>query len=795
MKYITILLVVLCGLSPIVRGQLVTSSMSPAALIQNVLVGSGVKVSNVQFHGNSSAVGYFDAQNTNLGFKSGIVINTGTINNNGKGPQGPNNKSNGGLDNNGLTTYPPLQQLTNQSLYNIALLEFDFIPNSDTVRFRYIFGSEEYPEYVGKEFNDIFGFFISGPGISGQKNIALLPNGLPVAINNVNNGYNNNGSCMNCAYYVDNGNGNQSPYNSSPTYIQYDGYTKPLEAIAKVQCGQKYHIVLAIADVADAIFDSGIFLEANSLKTNQSFTIDKKIDLQPYTDPNQLPEGCDKVTFTINRTGKNLALDTIPIQVTGTATNCLDLTCLPPYIIMQPNQTTASISFTTLADNITEGIESLNVTFITKDACGKPFNFDFNFTIKEHDVLTLSVQDTTVICPGDTTCLKALVNGGVGPFSFTWNNGIKDSLNCVHPTTTTTYNVSILDNCLTASKTASGTVNVPVYGPIQILTQTAISEICPYKLDTLTATVSGGAGFYTYSWKMNNTKQLGHQLDQVVKTPATSTYTITVTDRCKVSASENILYTITSPPLVIQNSDTLICPLDTAKIFVIASGGWGNYHYLWKTTQDTNWFDFVHPGLTTNYEVSVWDDCKTFTVEGFSHVEVQKTTANFTTHSNTYFNNLPVTFENLTNNITSAYWTFGDGNNSTDINPSNTYLDPGTYLINLYIEDTLGCKDSTSRLVTIIEEYYVYIPNSFTPNEGNRLNNVFEASTYGVSSLGIKIFNRWGEIVYSSEQLDFKWDGTYQNVPVPIGTYEYEVIFLANNGLKNKILGHVNVIR
>ena len=109
-------------------------------------------------------------------------MTTGTVLNNGAGPQGPNNAPSSGTDNNmpGSGILSGIIQGT--QTYNAATLEFDFIPYADTVRFKYVFGSEEYPDYVGSSFDDAFGFFITGPGIAGTLNMATLPNGNATSI-------------------------------------------------------------------------------------------------------------------------------------------------------------------------------------------------------------------------------------------------------------------------------------------------------------------------------------------------------------------------------------------------------------------------------------------------------------------------------------------------------------------------------------------------------------------------------------------------------------------------------------
>jgi len=122
-------------------GQLVTNtSQSPNALVQNVLLGPGVTVSNIQYYGSPRAIGSFTATNTNLGIESGIIMTTGTVMKDGNGPHGPNNKEDAGVNNNA----PGINLLSNlvdgTTTFNAAILEFDFVALADTVSFNYIFG-------------------------------------------------------------------------------------------------------------------------------------------------------------------------------------------------------------------------------------------------------------------------------------------------------------------------------------------------------------------------------------------------------------------------------------------------------------------------------------------------------------------------------------------------------------------------------------------------------------------------------------------------------------------------------
>src|SRR5262245_38597409 len=149
-----------------------TNTMTPEQLLQNVLLGSGVAVSNVSFNGAPATVVTvqameFDGTNCNVGMSGGVMLCSGDCNM----AIGPNNTGGntlppGGL---GLNGDPDLDVLLGggYTTYDAAVLEFDFVPNGDTLRFNYVFGSEEYLEWVSSSYNDVFGFFLSGPGISG----------------------------------------------------------------------------------------------------------------------------------------------------------------------------------------------------------------------------------------------------------------------------------------------------------------------------------------------------------------------------------------------------------------------------------------------------------------------------------------------------------------------------------------------------------------------------------------------------------------------------------------------------
>jgi outer membrane protein OmpA-like peptidoglycan-associated protein len=243
---------------------------SVKALVSNHLLGKRVRVKDVHFVGARVAIGHFvDSSETPL-IGEGIIMSTGRV----FDAKGPNKTHNFSSD---------LRQKGDRSLEHIsqgisfdaAFLEFSFQAQLPYVSFNFIFASEEYTEYVGSSFNDVFGFFISGPNISGVKNIATVsvPNRaqpIPITVNTVNQNYNSSN-------YIDN-----DPFNRHGKRVasradareqellrtyEYDGFTTLLRAECAVVPGETYKIRIAIADVGDRLFDSAVLLEGNSFSS------------------------------------------------------------------------------------------------------------------------------------------------------------------------------------------------------------------------------------------------------------------------------------------------------------------------------------------------------------------------------------------------------------------------------------------------------------------------------------------------------------------------------------------------
>lgn len=227
---------------------LTVTPISPTELAQELL-GPAAYISNLSYTGALTAIGKFNFTNTTTGLDSGVILTTGK-------PEfaiGPNTSTSKGFPNNAPGD-SILNVITNQQTFDAAIIEFDLALTTDTLAFQFVFGSEEYPEFVIGLMNDAFGFFITGTDPFTQqnytlKNIAIVPGtqNTPISIGTINNVIPSYPQ-----FYIDNTGGQE---------LQYDGYTTPFTILWPVINGDMYHLKIAIADGGDAAYDSGIFLK------------------------------------------------------------------------------------------------------------------------------------------------------------------------------------------------------------------------------------------------------------------------------------------------------------------------------------------------------------------------------------------------------------------------------------------------------------------------------------------------------------------------------------------------------
>lgn len=566
MRFVVTMLVVGCALPAM--AQLVVSSGQSAQQLAQTIVGTGVSVNNAVLNCTQGGSGLFDGTSSNIGLNSGILLTSGVVNN----AVGPNLVPDRSYPDpftivacDANTGDAQLQNIVSpQTTFDACILEFDVVPLGNTLSFRYVFASEEYPEYVCSDYNDVFAFFISGPGIAGSQNIALIPGtSIPVAINSINSG-SPGSSCgpipflCGCTslsysmYYVNNNNG---------ATVEYDGFTRVLTARANVIPCETYRLRLAIADVGDCIYDSGVFIEEGSLNSNVPVVSQTTSDVY---------EGCRSGFIDFSIPAAQTSDIVVRYAIGGSATNGIDYQWIPDSVVIPAGQTTARLNIVTLPDTVNDPIETLEL-YLYILVCDTLFYDTASVLIRE-EVPVLNARDTT-ICRGEQPQLN--VSGGV---SYQWipATGLSDPT-IPNPIfigdTTTGYIVVIYDtnNCR-----GRGFITVyvqdppsPVYNPDYY--------ICAG--DSVLLSVSGGA---TYLWSPSVGLSNAGIATPWASPLATTTYNVSVSVGSCVEIVQITVH-VSNAPLVSAGNDTLVCKGST--ITLQATGG---DSYSWSPAGSLN---------------------------------------------------------------------------------------------------------------------------------------------------------------------------------------------------------------
>lgn len=515
-----------CGLlwlPQIGRAQLtVDDTYTPQQLIEDVLIGQGVQISNVQYTGNSEARGYFDGSDSNIGLSEGVIISTGKATD----AEGPNGTplSDGGTEFNGSGD-PVLTDISGSTAgtFDAAIIEFDFVPSSDTVQFRYVFASNEYMFYVGAGVNDVFAFLISGPGIVGEENVALIPGtNSPVTIEDVN-------AVSNAQYYVD----NENPPGET---VEYNGFTTVLTASAVLTPCETYHIRLAIADGGDWAFDSAVFLEAGSF-TSPSVSLNAESSFSASQSEEVLIEGCSSMNLEFERSAPYDEPLSVGLEFSGTATNGTDISNLPTEVNFAAGESTATLSFDVLDDGMAEGTETMTIALEQLNPCASGPPTSVSFFIEDPEPMSLQLSpDVSFVCPQEYE-IEAVVSGGYPVYEYNWSDGLPSEPNVtVAPISSTSYFLTVTDTC---GFTATGDVTVTLgnYQPPEVSVSGTI--VCNGDDAELTAVVTGGMGQIQYLWNGAPGQQT-YVFSPTEDTPVS----VEVTDSCGLSASAETIVTV-----------------------------------------------------------------------------------------------------------------------------------------------------------------------------------------------------------------------------------------------------------
>lgn len=833
------ILISLALLPTLAFAQLVVSNgQTPAALVQDVLLGGGVTASNITFNGQpatspNTQAASFNSANANVGVGSGVLLATGDA----AVALGPNTSSGAYLG--GYTGYADqdLSVLAGVPVFDAAVLEFDFVPSGGSISFDFVFASEEYIEYVGAGYNDVFGFFLSGPGINGtfsnnSVNIALVPGtSTPVAIDNVN-------PMSNPAYYTDNGDGYMMPFYGDPYYVQFDGFTVPLTATYPVQCGQSYHIKLAVADAGDEILDSGVFLEAGAfaspvpaLSLNDitapcmtATTIELGINggTAPYDitwslngavvgSGMSLPvtaDGSDTYQVTVLDACGGETIGTVDVNSAAPQVDvpaALDIACGELGILSMSfgpegnagldlvwSANGAVLGTTTEVSMAPPGVPTWYVASVS-DACGGT-DSDSTLVTSSVDPITITVSpDVVLACDGDGATISVTsVIGATGDLTYAWTSGggtISTDQDLQVPNAPGSYSATVTDAC-GASATATVAITMQEY-PAVVVTLTADTSVAcaGQQASAAVLAITGGTGLFTQVWTDgSNTLPVGDAFTVAVN--GTQTYTLTATDNCgHTGAAQVILSVVEQSPLVVSVPDAVVCEGGSRRLLAAATGGAGSYVFAWPAFPDSGSTVTVAPAQPTSYVVNVTDLCGVTSNADVS-VSIEHPVTTITAESIGYND-----FAFGTHSLPAAVdfsWSFGDGHTSTLANPEHAYADMRPTIVTLTTLTANGCPASDTIALTPAAQ--LFFPNAFTPN-GDGFNDTFGAVGILLDSFELVIFDRWGAEVAAVSGVGATWDGRQKGGELaPTGVYVYSYRAAGERLEETKGLGHVTLL-
>jgi len=651
MKRIINLTLVTCLLlltSQFTWGQMIVTNNAPyntaANLINNVFTDGTVTINNIQVYGEPEQYGFFNNGMASVGMDSGIVLATSQLSDITTSPLAPSwglpappaaNNGTGALfgfpwmgtgaaSNNLLTVSGSVPGLLGETftsagaVNSTCAISFDFVPTQDTMSFRFVFASDEWDGWPCSTFNDVFGFFVAGPGITGPynappgynsaDNVAFVPGtNIPITISSITSptNFNNCSQAHNSQFYVP-GNVGGSTLNARTTVI---------EIRFLVQVCQTYNFTMAIANGGDANLESAVFMEANSFGGTQPFTAVVEPVYNTIGGDSIIYEGCSGIDLTFERNDTILAADTIPLIIFGSATPGLDTDPIPDSLFFSQGQDSLSIYFDIPNDYLVEGPETLYIAIndtTIQVGCGSFDGDTIRIVIEDAPEIVADPNPTsdTLMCTDPPFNMKANVSSGIGPFTFQWNTS--DTLDSIYintPTTTTEYYVTITDACSLYTIVDTGTIYIE--NPPTAIDAASDTLGCEDLGTLVSVNVTDPMPGLVYQWNSGQTTSNFYQLNPL----GSADYIVTVTQACAgYFLVDTFQLVLDNPPFTTTTNDvTIDCTTGLTDIAVEVSYTTPNFTFEWNTgVMDS--VQTVNPINTTIYYVSVTDACGALTI-------------------------------------------------------------------------------------------------------------------------------------------------------------------------------------
>lgn len=431
---------------------------------------------------------------------------------------------------------------------------------------------------------------------------------------------------------------------------------------------------------------------------------------------------------------------------------------------------------------------------------------DTTITITEPAAMTITASNDTTICINGTATLTAQATGGDGNYNYIWDNGLPATQTVTtNPAINTTYCVTAIDG--NGCQTPQECVDVTLLQPLTLIVSND-TAICPGETVTLTANASGGDGNYTIDW--NNGQGSGNTF--TVTPGVTTVYTISLSDGCSTPTAQEQVTVTVHPTPVPQFSVTPpngCAPLDVTLTNTSDPGIVGG-NCQWfidgqAVSTDCGSYNniFTTPGsYDVTLEFTSPQGCfGTTTVTDAINV-YGLPTAEFSWGPNpTNYLNSEINFTNLSSNASTYYWEFDEYGTSVETDPSFEFPDSaaGIYDVCLWAYTQYGCVDSICDVITIDGVFSFYVPNAFTP-DGDGLNDYFypRGNGFDNSDYTLLIFDRWGELIFESYNVDNYWDGTVKGSGEMAKTdvYVWKIVVKDEfSGEKKDYVGHVTLLK
>ena len=434
-----------------------------------------------------------------------------------------------------------------------------------------------------------------------------------------------------------------------------------------------------------------------------------------------------------------------------------------------------------------------------------------SITLSEPPAIALTTSANDTVCANTAVNISANATGGTGnTYTYSWNQGLGTGANKqVSLANTTLYIVEATDSIGCISPPAVITVFVRDFSE-DSLNLISAGDICEGDTGSVLAEHSAKFNQYTYDWNPGN----GTDVGPISVSPDSSTYyTLRITDICGNILEDSILVNVLYGP-TIDLPDTMEIGCNPQEVTFVDSLNLGSgYQYQWNFGDGSSSIDPIATHLyntvgTFNVGLTVIGNNGCSTSDNAASIVKILNTPIASFEANPAVTNMQspiITFSNQTQFASNYLWKFGDDSTSTEPNPLHVYQDSGIYEVILIATNQNGCLDSTSYPVIIEPFFEIRIPNAFTPNpnrsSGGKYdpealdNDVFFPHTTGVTEYSMKIFNRWGELIFESRDHNIGWDGYYKGKLSQQEVYVYELSIEWINGQQLKKVGDVTLFR